>query len=345
MSGDAGPEAGPDGDRAADVDREEGPARPDAEAGPVPGPLTILVREMGVTADRVFDLDGDGQLDNSLTNLGSPDREVLASALSAGLQAQIEDGTSRFLFHFPWVDDLSAPADPDALLIVFKGCDTDESDADGCHRSDPANRGDDFSGDEPYYVKSRFLDACGEPRYTFVGARVEHGALTGRTDLVEIASEIGMLARGVGLQGDLGPWGSAGDLLLGLFFVIHDLGLGQGWGAGGDDRSALEFLLAGGEPYGMPLVPGLTPDIDVDGDGLERFGVDAEGRVEQCIDGDGSVIDGRDCWQEAGMADGISMTLRLETTTARVAGPEPGWEQQVEGECSEPPEHSLWDPP
>jgi hypothetical protein len=100
-----------------------------------------------------------------------------------------------------------------------------------------------------------------------------------------------------------------------------------------EGTTALEFLLAGGSAVGIPT-RGLTPDVDIDRDGLERVELDPEMRVEQCIDGDGfTVIEGRDCWADPRMADGFSLSFGFETTTARFAGREPGWELLAPGTC------------
>ena len=41
----------------------------------------------------------------------------------------------------------------------------------------------------------------------------------------------------------------------------------------------LEVLLAGGGAYGIPTVPGVTPDLDMDGDGLESFELNAANEI------------------------------------------------------------------
>ncbi len=92
----------------------------------------------------------------------------------------------------------------------------------------------------------------------------------------------------------------------------------------------------------MPSVPGLDPDVDLDGDGLERFETDAAGHIERCIDGDLTFIPGRDCHQDDRIADGFSMVFRLVAFLAVFAGLRPGWESRVEGECEHPPDESLW---
>ena len=102
------------------------------------------------------------------------------------------------------------------------------------------------------------------------------------------------------------------------------------------------LLVAGGSVIGLPGMPGLNPDVDLDGDGLERLLVDDSGYLVSCIDGDLTVIEGRDCWQDEGMADGFSFVMGAVAVPAHLIGLEPGWERLVEGTCDDPPDESLW---
>ena len=103
------------------------------------------------------------------------------------------------------------------------------------------------------------------------------------------------------------------------------------------------MLAAGGAAYGVPLIPGISPDIDLDGDGLERLVVDGDGRLETCVAGDLTAIHGRGCWSDPRMADGFSLVVVMRFVGAAHEGIVPGWESWVPGECTEPPEQSLWD--
>jgi len=105
------------------------------------------------------------------------------------------------------------------------------------------------------------------------------------------------------------------------------------------------MILAGGAAFGVPGVPGLSADIDLDHDGLERFVLDHELHLASCVDGDGTAFEGRDCWAHPGFEDGISMTIHIEAMPARFAGRAPGWEERVAGTCDGgPPATSLFDP-
>lgn len=60
---------------------------------------------------------------------------------------------------------------------------------------------------------------------------------------------------------------------------------------------------------------GFEPDLDVDGDGLERMERGPDGRIERCLDGPGSpeprVIEGDDCMMDPRIADGYLLQLRF----------------------------------
>jgi hypothetical protein len=89
-------------------------------------------------------------------------------------------------------------------------------------------------------------------------------------------------------------------------------------------RSALDVLVDPGFVLGVPGLSGVQPDLDLDGDGLETFVADAEGRVSVCIDGDGTTLsssEGRPCALEPGIEDAISMTMLGEAVWARLLVP------------------------
>jgi hypothetical protein len=76
---------------------------------------------------------------------------------------------------------------------------------------------------------------------------------------------------------------------------------------------ALATLEVDGQPLlERAAMAHLDPDIDLDGDGLERFVVDAGGRIQGCLDGDGSTVPPVDpakpasCALRREMADGYS---------------------------------------
>jgi hypothetical protein len=192
-------------------------------------------------------------------------------------------------------------------------------------------------------VRGSYLDGCGEPLHV-ARTNIDQGRVSSETDVsivVGIGDETSLPVRGGRLGGTLEPGFAGGSFRLCCWAAILDLGAAR-LTYSGLDVTLLEAVLAGGGVLGQPTLPGITPDLDVDGDGLERFVLDAENHIEQCIDGDGTVIAGRECWQDPAMADAVSLTLTLESTTARCLGPTPNWRVDAVGACDEPPETSTW---
>jgi hypothetical protein len=225
------------------------------------------------------------------------------------------------------VDDPGPPEDRDTFAIAVGGEDTDV----------PKDRDDDFSGEEPFYATWSDLDSCGEPLFFTDRAEIHRGVLDAH--LVSYVFEGVAMRNGVLASGLIARRGASIDISLCSFATPAELGP-----AVFDARTWLEVLVGGGRVFGLPTVPGVTPDIDLDGDGLERFIVDEAGQITGCIDGDGyTTIDGPDCWQDPHMADGFSVTAVLHGVGARFAGLAPGWQAHFDGGCDEPPAESLWD--
>jgi hypothetical protein len=319
-----------DMDVDSDVDVDED-ADGDVDAAPRPGPLTFIANEVGLVTDRLCDLDGDGDLDNVFADLGSPAGDLTVMAMNAALQARVGENVPR-LIHLPWVDDWTGPDDDDTVVLGFDGIDSD----------DPADPADDFEG-ESFWADPSDLDGCGEPRKYYTGVRLEGGeidasAATGAFPMID-----GIRLSGEQhLLGSLAPGGASCEIFGCGSATIKDAAGSETVEEAGD-MNLLEILLAGGAALGVPMVPGVVPDLDLDGDGLESFTTDADHYITQCIDGDTTTIPGRDCWQDPRMADGFSFNFRLAGVPAELLGRLPGWESLVEGPCEDPPETSLFD--
>jgi hypothetical protein len=320
---------GVEGDSPSDGADHEGDR--DAEER-TPGPLTLVFNEGAFLQDRLCDLDGDGARDNAIADLGEPASSLLALALGTLVEGNFEKG-SRLGVHIPWVD---LQRDDEVLLIFFEGMDEDM----------PPDPSDDFTGHEMFYVKASSVDACGEPR----------GITRGSVDASLVSTQPGTMFVPVTqppiavysamAEGFIAFGGESGEIQLCGYFRIQDVGGAESLELPQrGDLSLLEALLVGGAPFGLPAVPGVSPDVDVDGDGLERFEVDEEGHITSCIDGDSSVLWGSTCWSDERMADGFSVNLRLAGVSASLGGLEPEWQLRVDGECEGgPPTPSAWDP-
>jgi hypothetical protein len=131
------------------------------------------------------------------------------------------------------------------------------------------------------------------------------------------------------ISGTIEAFGAAAALLACGYGRAQDLGAVSTGGL-----SLLEQLLSGRFFSALPDAPGLSPDVDADGDGLERFTLDDDDRIVRCIDGDGfTVIEGRDCWQDPRIVDGFGLVVGLELVRGRLVGRGPGWEYDLEGAC------------
>jgi hypothetical protein len=256
----------------------------------------------------------------------------MAMAMNTLARASIEEEGNRLLLHAPWLDDCVTPEDPDAVVMMVSGADTDV----------PTNPDDDFSGAEPLWAGGRSLDACGEPTSYFPSVRIVDRAISAEngTALVPLGS-VAVRAFGARADGTVEAGTRAADLVICAYALIADLGA-KAWPLG--NVTVLEAVLSGGASFGMPQVPGLLPDVDVDADGLERFVTDGEDfHIVRCIDGDGALLEGRDCWQDPRMADGFSLNVRMVGIRAVFAGREPDWADDVDGSCDAPADHSLFD--
>lgn len=93
----------------------------------------------------------------------------------------------------------------------------------------------------------------------------------------------------------------------------------------GDDRGTFLELMVGGQRIVLFQIGPQQPDIDLDGDGLERietmpgpFG--APPRIVACYDGDGTRIPGRECARDRRIADGFTAAFQLQGTYVTLRG-------------------------
>jgi hypothetical protein len=302
----------------------------DTDPGP---PLTLLVTSARLLVGRVCDVDGDGSLDNAVADLGGSMGGVAAMAVDSLIGGAIEGG-HRLLLHFPAVADPAVPEDPEVALLLLESRDID----------DPVDLEDDFSGEEAFVAIGSTFDGCGEPRHAFRQAVLEDGAFTARAGVFPL--DLGSLAfavRGASVELDVAPWGESAEGVVCGYMLARELGAEPGVVEAGD-LSALEDLLAGGAAFGVSWVPGLVPDVDLDGDGLESFLTDEQGHIVTCVDGDTTTIEGRDCYADPRIADGFSIAFEVSAVGATYEGRAPEWEDNAVGECEEPPKESLFDP-
>ena len=95
---------------------------------------------------------------------------------------------------------------------------------------------------------------------------------------------------------------------------------------GTTESPTLADMMIGGAQIAIIRLRPTAPDVDLDGDGLESFRVARSGPagcqpvVTACIDGDGTVIEGRGCYNDPRIADGYSSALTFDATRVNIRG-------------------------
>lgn len=65
---------------------------------------------------------------------------------------------------------------------------------------------------------------------------------------------------------------------------------------------------------------GAQPDLDLDRDGLETLlDTDGDGRVDRCVDGDGTVLEGAECPRDGRIADAYELVIRFRLVPVELA--------------------------
>lgn len=119
-----------------------------------------------------------------------------------------------------------------------------------------------------------------------------------------------------------------------LTFLNESLVEGFGGGGGfeleidppcsGDEESSLADWMIGGANISIISITSTPPDVDLDGDGLESFevtrGADCQPVVTACIDGDGTRVEGRNCYLDERFADGFSAALTYTANRVTTVG-------------------------
>jgi len=169
---------------------------------------------------------------------------------------------------------------------------------------DPSNN---FAGDGEFTIALEQLDAWCQPASSMIATQ-DGLRVTGAGDRLEpvFLSGTGVIRR------------------VGIEFAVEPDGMritGQGWWVYPYclmSRAAYPGAMADGSVLdnGGALI---QADIDLDGDGLEQV-VISNRRVQRCIDGDGTVIDGYTCPCAPGIADGYSFAASFEGVSAKLVG-------------------------
>jgi cysteine-rich repeat protein len=275
--------------------------------------------------DTGCDFTGDGDPDNSLAEALGPIRDFANQQLG-------QDGGPTILLSFLGLDDPAARDDPSVTVGWLTG-----EDADG-------NPDNDFSGMGEFLVDSGTLNDQNLPVATFESEIMASRISGGPEDIeIPLAGFFPLRVQQGRLHGDttrsMGEVDGIDDGLLCGGVPLRTFGMLPNFldmiGGGdpappcdGTNRSpSLADVMVGGSPRGS-IVPiqGVQPDVDLDGDGLESFeverGSDTECQpvVTACIDGDGTRVEGRDCFLDQRFQDGYTTGLPFTAVGAEIVG-------------------------
>jgi hypothetical protein len=238
-----------------------------------------------------FDITGDGVPDNALG--------FMAPLANQALAATVESGEGIYLTDF--VDWNGEADDPDVTMTFYSGEDADV----------PANPANNRDGDGTFTVSDRQFDVRCLPLSSGPPAPIQDRVYVAQADAWPmLISNIGTI-----VFADLHTEATFAE-----DFASYASTFGAVWTACGLARATGPAF--GGDTFLDQIVNEFArpePDIDVDGDGLERFVGDGNG-IAECIDGDETVIPGADCACDARIADGYSVSIEIRAVRAEIVG-------------------------
>ncbi len=280
------------------------------------------------------DFSGDGMPDNAFGRALGAARSLLNGQIERGFQG----GQVTILLPFLGLDDPAAEDDPELAVGWLTG-----RDADG-------NAANNYSGMGEFFVDPGSLDMAGLPQAMFVGSIASRALRAGPED-IELDFGMGFpfqIRRGrlrgttEASGGELSGLEAMSGMLCGAMSIdqfallpnLIDLFMSSMGGGmplqgcdGGTAPTSTADLLVGGSPAGFIVrLRATQPDVDLDGDGLERFEVQDDGSpgcqpvIVACVDGDGTRVEGRDCASDPRFVDGFSVGMPLEAVRAVLRG-------------------------
>lgn len=239
-----------------------------------------------------FDLDGDGTEDNVMG--------VLAAIANPKWKDSIARGRTIFLVDFLGLMGPPLPDTPAPGMAFYVGIDEDNP-------PDPSNNG---GGMGRFLVPAEQFDVACKSTTMFETVTVVNGQITARIKKVNLVAQA------------VGSLEFSDVILQGRLSADHSTFNGRIGGTG--TPCALSLTPS---PFGsgsmldaMVNAFGIKPDIDRDGDGLEQIKSDASGGVSECVDGNGTVIPGRDCSCDPRIIDGFSSAFDFVTSVAQIVG-------------------------
>jgi hypothetical protein len=273
----------------------------DAQCTLPPGVSWIFTTAHVVPADQGFDLDGDTTIDNVL---GAAPNAVRSGA-NDGLDAAIAGGELLMVMLMTDWSDPPTPDDPDLRFNAFQVYDADM----------PADSSNNLSGQGRFVVPISQLDLQCRSKTEADETTLVGGVLTARRDSWRFTLTTGLGALEFADAIIVTTFSSdfaTGTSRLGAVMSLCTL---SALAFPGDTPGTVLDALVNDEGIGSQVMI----DMDRDGDGLEQVRGDGVG-VLDCVDGDGTVIDGADCPCHPAIVDGYSVGMEFLAVTAQVVG-------------------------
>ncbi len=292
--------------------------------------------EQGVGLNALYFSDDDGRTGCDFSGDGRPDNAFArglglgAGLLNTAITNGISNGQLLIILAFMSLDDALGRNDSDLRVGWLRGAD---GDMDILNNGHPGN---------PQRVLRASLNMLNLPVANFQSTIVASLLSGGPEDLqLDLPGPMGMpfsfrLQRsriGGPLMNDgMRISAIANGVLCGAIAArsLADVPNFFSFMGGGAGRSTMLEALVGGYRIMIPLFGSLNigpvqPDIDLDGDGLERLEATAgDARtppaITACIDGNGVRIPGRDCVRDPRIADGFTASFSLNGVWVRIVG-------------------------
>ncbi len=187
------------------------------------------------------------------------------------------------------------------------------------------------------FVASAGINAMGNPTTAFDGRVLASVLTAGPQDVVVSVGPLPLSLSRAQIRGNLRPVGqdqmalNNGKLCGGIVArslaaiptSIIPIGMQRPACDGSSSPTMLDGIAGGGTLAIIPLTA-VAPDVDVDGDGLERFeirrGSTCAPVIVACIDGNGTRIEGHNCVNDPRIADGFSVAFTFTGQPIRLGG-------------------------
>ena len=288
----------------------------------------VLHDESFAGAGMGCDYSGDGNPDNRFA-------DALGSGLSLLNMLFMQGGGPTILISYSGLDDASGANDPDLRAAWLTG-----TDADG-------NAANNYTGMGQFRVDMASLAADRSPAVSLQTSITSNALLGGPEDLDLNLGFFPLTLRDAYLRGTTTAmggelWSLDNAFICGvvqsqsLAFVNESLIASFGMGFitidppcdGSTQESSLVDWLAGGATLATIRIRPTSPDVDLDGDGLETYEVTGRASgaprcqpvITACIDGNGTRVEGRDCYNDQRFQDGYSAALSTQAIRAIITG-------------------------